>query len=240
MTKKLIYKKLGTKVVSVNEETYEIDFIFSTGDTDRHDEIIDQKGWKLTEFLSNPVVLFAHDQHNPAVGKVVSVSMENGQLEGRVKFAAEEYPFAKVLFNLYKNGFMRAVSVGFMNLKYSFDEAKEQLILLENELYELSLVNVPANAQALAKCAGMDIEPLEKRLADMDAKRRVEFVEEKSDDIEKMVSEILQKQLQRSDDSDKKTKVETPRARDGKKGMSNKKINKAIRELLREKKNIKS
>ena len=237
MTKKLIYKKLGTKVVSVNEETYEIDFIFSTGDTDRHEEIIDQKGWQLKEFMTNPVVLFAHDQHNPAVGKVVSVSMENGQLEGTVKFAAEEYPFAKVLFNLYKNGFMRAVSVGFMNLKYSFDEAKEQLILLENELYELSLVNVPANAQALAKSAGVDIEPLEKRLADMDEKRKVDFIEE---DIEKMVSDILQKQIERSDDGDKKIKVETPRVRDGKKGMSNKKINMAIRSLLKEKKAKKS
>jgi len=160
--KELIKKGLSAKVKSVNESTYEIDFIFSTPDVDRQGEIIDQSGWKLEEFQINPVVLFVHDHYQPAVGQVTRIEIVNGLLEGTVKFAAEEYDFAMTLFKLYAGRYMRAVSVGFDNLLIEFNQENDQVILKENVLYELSLVNVPGNALALAKSKGLDVSPIEK------------------------------------------------------------------------------
>lgn len=148
------------KAVSIDRDLFQIRFVMSTPEIDRHGEIIDQAGWKLDKYLLNPVVLWGHDQSVPAVGKIVQLEFVNGNLEGTVQFAYKENPDAKILFDLYAEGYMSAVSVGFMNNKWMYDEEKDLLTLLENELFELSLVNVPANASALAKAKvkGIDTE----------------------------------------------------------------------------------
>jgi HK97 family phage prohead protease len=154
------YTQPIVKTVDVNPDLYQIKFIMSTNQIDRHGEIIDQKGWDFNPFLSNPVVLFGHDQSLPSVGKVVSIEIVDGKAEGIVQFAYNENPMAKTLYELYKGGYMNAVSVGFMNKKWMYDEVNDIVTLLENELFELSLVNVPANAGALAiaKSKGIDVD----------------------------------------------------------------------------------
>lgn len=236
MEDNLIIKQLFSTVKSVDEKNYTIDFIFSTPDTDRHGEEIDQKGWKLDEFMKNPVVLFAHDQWQPAVGQVIKIGFVDGNLEGTVKFAAEENPFAKILFDLYKNGFMRAVSVGFANTEYKYNEETERLVLLENILYELSLVNVPANARALAKQKGIDLSALENKEKEL-AKQKEEahVVNEVVDRAVDKITLKLDKVLSNDKAGVKNKKVETPTGK-GVKGFATKKqVNKAIRLLLKEK-----
>lgn len=158
-------KTLTFDVEEVDEVNYIIRGVFSTSANDRHGEIVDQTGWKLDEFLANPVILFAHDQYQPAVGQAVEISTETGQLEGAIKFAVEEYEFAATLFKLYAGKYMRAFSVGFENNRYEIDQDNEQVILRENTLYEISCVNVPANSLALAKSKGIDVSVLEKKEA---------------------------------------------------------------------------
>ncbi len=158
---KLKYKNLDFQLMEVNEEDYTIKGVFSTGEVDRHGEMMNQKGWDLASFLKNPVVLFAHDHYQPAIGKVISIGLNvQEQLEGIIKFAVEEYDFAKTIFQLYKGGYMRAFSVGFIN-KDMTQREDGTVILLENELLELSAVNVPANDLALAKAKGIDTKALE-------------------------------------------------------------------------------
>ena len=119
----MLKKLFNTKIKEIDEKENSIRFIFSTDDEDRHGEIVDQKGWDLNEYLKNPVVLFAHDHYQPAVGQVTELRLnEDSNLEGVIKFAVDEYEFAKTLFNLYKGKFMRAVSAGFINKKYEIDE----------------------------------------------------------------------------------------------------------------------
>lgn len=161
MDKTKRYIPQNIKVKEVDRDAYTIRFIMSTPDVDRHGEIVDQKGWDFNNYLQNPVVLWGHDQSIPAVGKIIQLEIVNGNTEGVVQFAYNENPLAKTLFDLYAGEYMRAVSVGFMNRKWAYDEGNDVLTLLENELYELSLVNVPANARALAKSKGIDISPLE-------------------------------------------------------------------------------
>lgn len=225
----LKYKNLDFQLIEVNDEEYTIKGIFSTGTEDRHGEIVDQKGWDLASFLRNPVVLFAHDHYQPAIGKVISIGLNmQEQLEGVIKFAVEEYDFAKTIFLLYKNGYMRAFSAGFRNLQ--LDQRDDGVVILvKNELFEISAVNVPANALALAKAKGIDTKALE----DFQTKRErickkqketEETLESVKSDLEKIKSDI--EQLQRSEPSD---------TAGGKKGktFSVKKLNKIIRSLLK-------
>lgn len=160
MKKEKRYAPQLVNTKEIDRDNYTIRFIMSTPEVDRHGEVIDQKGWKFDSYLNNPVVLWGHDQSIPAVGKIILLEIVNGNLEGVVQFAYKESDDAKKLFELYAGGYMNAVSVGFMNWKWMYDEDNDLLTLLENELFELSLVNVPANASALAKAKtkGLDVD----------------------------------------------------------------------------------
>lgn len=163
---KIKFANLDFTPKEINEDQKSLRAVFSTGDVDRHGEVVDQKSWLLDDFLKNPVVLFSHDHSQPPVGKILGLGYNaEGNLEGEVKFAAQEYPFANVIWNLYKGGFMKAFSVGFSAGKV--DVVNNQVILRENTLYEISTVAVPANALALAKAKGMDVSALETRMAEM-------------------------------------------------------------------------
>jgi phage head maturation protease len=161
---KLKYSNIGFTPKEINEENYSLRAVFSTADIDRHGEVVDQKSWLLDDFMKNPVVLFGHDHGQPPVGKVTGLGYNgDGDLEGEIQFAAKQYPFANVLWNLYKDGFMKAFSVGFS--AGAVDVVDEQVILKNNTLFEISTVSVPANAMALAKSKGLNTESLETELA---------------------------------------------------------------------------
>jgi hypothetical protein len=120
--------------------------------------VIVADGWKLDHFKNNPVFLWAHDYTRPPIGKGVSVSNGNGKLKISVEFVPPEIdPFAEHIRQLYANGFMRTVSVGFTTYKVEdlTDEEKKQRPempygrRLYGELLEVSAVPVPANPMAL-------------------------------------------------------------------------------------------
>jgi uncharacterized protein len=156
------FKNFGFRIKEIDEDRHVIRAVFSTDDVDRHGEIVDQQTWKLEAFMQNPVVLFGHNHSIPAIGRVLRLGLnEDGHLEGDVQFAVEEHDFAKTIFQLYKGGFMRAFSVGFMTEKVEIDQEGEKVTLKDNHLYELSAVNVGANDRALAKAKGINLEPLD-------------------------------------------------------------------------------
>ncbi len=161
------YKSIFLKDITApqpgDEENYIIRGVFSSGQEDRQGDIVVQNGWMLDEFRENPVVLFAHDHWQPAVGMMIDLGFnEKGELAGAIKFAAKEYDFAMTLYLLYKGKYMRAFSAGFECIDGGYDQANDIQILKQNILYEVSCVNVGANAQALAVQNGIDISPLSK------------------------------------------------------------------------------
>jgi HK97 family phage prohead protease len=179
---KLVYKNVHFKTTGVDETNHTIKGVFSTGDEDRHDEVVNQNGWKLEEFLKNPVVLFAHDHYQPAIGKIIELGKDaNGDLAGTIQFAYDEYDFAATIFKLYAGGYMRAFSVGFMNDIIEYDQANDKVTLVENTLYEISCVNVPANAMALAYSKGIDMSPVENHIKRINELREKGVMEKKVD-----------------------------------------------------------
>ena len=167
MHRKLIKKErkvesFAFEIKSVDERNYIIDGIFSTPDGDRHGESIVQAGWDLENYKRNPVVLWAHNNYEFPIAQMTEIGPDaDGNLAGKMKFAVEEYDKAETAFKLMSGKFLRAFSVGFANNVYEVEQNDDIVKLTENELFEVSVVNVPANAMALAKSKGIDVSAFE-------------------------------------------------------------------------------
>ena len=127
-------------------------FVASTGEVDRHGDTVAPDGWRLDGYRENPVVLWAHDYRQPAIGRAGAVWSDGRALLARLEFAPTE--FAGQVENLYREGYQRGVSVGFRPLR--FEERRDPVSgaflgirFLEQELLEISAVPVPANGDAL-------------------------------------------------------------------------------------------
>ena len=126
----------------------------STGDVDRHGDVVSPEGWRLESYRRNPVVLWAHNYRQPAIGRAPAVWQEGPALLARIEFAPTE--FAGQVAALYREGYQRGVSVGFRPLR--FEERRDArsgaflgIRFLEQELLEISAVPVPANGAALRR-----------------------------------------------------------------------------------------
>lgn len=147
----------------ISDEERIIEFTNSTPTQDRYHDTIDQNGWQLENFRKNPVVLWAHDYGKPPVAKSVNVWVEDGKLKSRDQFTPRDlYPFGFMVYELYKNGFLNAKSVGFQPITYAFNDDTDGVEFYTQELLEHSCVPVPANPEALvsAKSMGIDLLPL--------------------------------------------------------------------------------
>ena len=129
---------------SYDEKADLIEFVASTASIDREGESIDPKGWDLSNIGRNLPLLWAHNAHILPIGKVISARVEGESLITGVEFAHKVNAFAKEVYDLVKAGFLKAVSVGFMPISYD-----AQGKMTSQELLELSIVNVPANKEAL-------------------------------------------------------------------------------------------
>jgi hypothetical protein len=147
-----------------------LDFVASTATLDRYHEVIEPAGWRLESYRRNPVFQNAHNYGDIlfTLGKALTTEVrtlgERQALCQRIQFAAEVNPVARIAYGLYKGGFLNAVSVGFIPLKWedgdggrgaSEGEALERGAsprrrYLEQELLEVSAVAIPANPDALA------------------------------------------------------------------------------------------
>jgi HK97 family phage prohead protease len=124
-------------------------------------------GWDLTDFLANPVALWAHDSSAPPIGGARNVGVEADRLLGDIEFAPPEtYAFADTIYRLVLGKFLRAVSVGFLPTRYAFVENDPErgfgIDFLEQALLEISVCPVPANPNALqeARRKGIDTRPV--------------------------------------------------------------------------------
>ena len=132
--------------------------VASTGEVDRHGDTVAPDGWRLDAYRANPVVLWAHDYRQPAIGRAPAVWRQDGALLASIEFAPTD--FARTVAALYQQGYQRGVSVGFRPLR--FEERRDArsgaflgIRFLEQELLEISAVPVPANGNALLR-AGDD------------------------------------------------------------------------------------
>lgn len=160
--------------------------IASTSSIDRDNEIIDQNGWELKNYLKNPVVLWAHDSRSLPIGMATKVYLEGGNLIVEGKFApANANPVAEQVFQLYKEGYIKTVSVGFIGKSWETARINEKDVWIWKsvELLELSFVPVPANPEALTV---LTAKGFDKKLFKGEGKT----VEEKLERLEKIAIKL--------------------------------------------------
>jgi HK97 family phage prohead protease len=142
-------------VVGANDRIFR--FCFSDASLDRAGDTINPEGWDLMAYRRNPVVLWAHDALAPPIGRTSGLFADHRGLFGDVEFAAPEvYDFADVVFRLVRAGYLKAGSVGFLPIDWTFakDEGREFGIdFVRQELLEFSICPVPANSNALVEAA---------------------------------------------------------------------------------------
>jgi len=137
-----------------HETSRTIRFIISNETKDRSGDICKLSGWRLNNYLKNPVVLFEHDADNPPVGKCVEIGVVNDALVATVEFMPASVPIygarAEAIFQMCKTGYLNATSVGFKTLDFERSKDKDgHMIFKEMELCEFSIVTIPDNPQAL-------------------------------------------------------------------------------------------
>lgn len=152
----MVKKVFDSQVKSIDEKNMELTALISTNAVDRYREVVEPEGMNKKNFSKNPVVLWAHSYETPPIGKALWVRKEGNGIVSKVKFA--NTAMGQEIFNLYKDGFMKAFSIGFIPTKTDFPERDEDekahkkpvAIYKEWELLEFSAVPVPANPEAVA------------------------------------------------------------------------------------------
>ena len=186
-------KALSVKAVDV--EKRQIRVLASTGDLDRDNERILPEAFKnrLSIYLTNPVILAGH-QHRlddgtpPVVGRAVSVWIDKTGLWCIIEFA--KTPLAEQYWQLYSGGFMKAVSIGFAPLAWSdsSENGKGVRIFTEVELFEISLVAIPANPAALSKSKQGKVDWLtDKKILDEIKKQNPDFEKDSNEFAEALL-----------------------------------------------------
>lgn len=150
-----------------------IEFVITDETIDRYSDIVKADGWDVSDYENNPVVLWAHSHYDPPVGKSVSLDVlkKQKQIRSVTEFTPRDLnPFGYMIYEMYRQKFMNAVSVGFLPREWtwvSHDTDAERsrrggIDYLKQSLLEYSAVPVPANPNALQLAAskGIDTAPM--------------------------------------------------------------------------------
>lgn len=137
------------QVKSVDEETRVIRGIATTPSVDRVGDIIDPMGVKF----QNPLAFLWQHQHDKPIGSVKFEKPTAKGIEFEATIAKTDEPGTlkdrlDEAWQSIKAGLVRAVSIGFRPIEYNFMD-NGGIRFSETEVYELSAVTIPANADAL-------------------------------------------------------------------------------------------
>jgi HK97 family phage prohead protease/HK97 family phage major capsid protein len=119
----------------------------NTIDKDRHGDIILQEAWSkggLDNYLKNPIILAFHD-HSKPIGMMIDYFLDSKGF----KIVAEISKAAGNVYDLVKEGILRSFSIGFTVKDADYDPTTDLFVIKDLELYEVSVVSVPANPNSI-------------------------------------------------------------------------------------------
>lgn len=167
------------EIRKVDEEKRTVEFVASDNSVDSYGTVLPVDKWDLTRYAGNGIVGYMHDVYGDSwtksadpddiIGKGVAF-VENDKLVVRITFEPKELnERADKIFRKIQFGSLHAVSVGFRATakghKGDEERGEDPNVYYYGgmELLEVSVVNIPANANALKRSieeerAGWDIE----------------------------------------------------------------------------------
>lgn len=142
-----ITSNFRVKSVDKEKESITIEGFANTTNKDRSGDVILEEAWTkggMNNYLQNPIVLAFHNHERP-IGEVIEYSVNQ---EG-LRVVAEISKAAGDVYNLVKEGVLKAFSVGFRVKDADYDSETDIFVIKDLELYELSVVSVPANSESI-------------------------------------------------------------------------------------------
>ena len=144
------YSTLQIKSVTDTDNERIITGIASTPSTDRDDDVLEPMGAKF----ALPMPLLWQHNHNQPIGEVIDAKITDKGIEITAKIAKidEDGTLKSRIDEAWqsiKSGLVKCLSVGFKVKEYNYFENSWGLHIKEWEWYELSVVTVPANPDAV-------------------------------------------------------------------------------------------
>jgi len=163
MNKKM-YFQAEMKEAKQTEKGTLIRGLASTPTHDRHDDVVEPEAFRKTiggNFAKNPIVLFQHDANRP-IGKVQKMNISPNGLDVEILVVDKD------IEPKLSAGILKTLSIGYVPQKVEFidrdgekidtntDEGKRRVwfekgvkrVIKELELFEISVVSIPANPDA--------------------------------------------------------------------------------------------
>lgn len=153
---KFISKQIEARIKVLDDKAMILDHCISDDTFDRVDDDINQDGWDFKNYMRNPVVLDGHDYSKNPVGKCLKLYKDGNCTRAITQFAPTAQGTEK--FQLYKDGFLSAFSVGFIPKEYAPNKAGGYHIE-KQELLEYSCVTVPCNPNAVKSFLTENADP---------------------------------------------------------------------------------
>lgn len=161
--KRVSYRQSAIEIRRKKEDDRTITFVASDSSVDSAGTVLNQENWDLRRFNANGIIGYQHkvyggwdDTDNPdnVIGKGYAY-VEDGKLMVDITFEPKDInELAEKIYQKILFGSLRAVSVGFLPIgKGRFGEGadSETYYFAGQELLEVSVVNIPANPNALRK-----------------------------------------------------------------------------------------
>lgn len=207
------------EMVEVTNEFVKIRGMASTTDVDRSGDIMEMSCWShggLKDYEANPIILFNHNYDKP-IGKATYIMPTDKGLEIEAQISKADPYISK----LVDDGILSTFSVGFRVKQADVNKETGGLYIKEAELYEISVVSVPANQAAkfeVVKCfSPVEFESYKKGLVvptigkkvENTAKGKFEMDEKDMKDlIAKQTSAAVKMALAEKEAADKKAAAE--------------------------------
>lgn len=170
----------GPQIRKIDEEKRYIEFVASDNSVDSYKTVLPVSGWDLSRYEKNGTVGYMHDVYGDSWTKAADPDdvigkgrafVEGDQLIVGITFEpAELNEKADKIFRKIQFGSLNAVSVGFSPIGkgHRGDEERGEdpnvYYYKGQELLEVSVVNIPANKNAIKRFFGNDAEAIEKEM----------------------------------------------------------------------------
>ena len=197
-------KKSVKEITDGENKAYEIEWYASTKDKDRMNDIVEPSAFEntLKQYMTNPIVLLQHDMDKP-IGNVTEASIDDKWLFIKARITED----TDGVFSKLKNWVLRTFSIWYRVKDFETEENvdKEWNYVFTNlikdlELFEISLVSVPANPFALVKsfdsCFKAEEEMETSEEPAEEKEEVVEAEEEKEEANEEIVEEVKEEEVE--------------------------------------------
>ena len=156
---KLVRKEYITETKATKDRTMTVRI--STSSPDRSKDVVVPSGAMLDNYMRNPVVALSHKYDELAIAKTESINITDDGIIATLRFPDKGvYSVADTVYELYKEGFMNAWSIGFIPTEVTDLEGGGRQFD-QWELLEYSAVLVPDNPQALTLIRSKSIDTKE-------------------------------------------------------------------------------